>query len=256
MRLIAAMVLLVFVTAGAIAALIYRNLEADILPRALDRVDGYARLLALELEATVHDARADVLGFRRDVAVDGIVRASRSPSGASADGIGLQAWRDRLAQRFVAELQAKPDYAQFRIIGVAEEGLEILPVDRMGPGGAIRIVADDALQRKGGRDYFRRAVALQPGEVYVSPVELNQEDGVIETPHLPTIRAAAPIHAPDGTPFGVVVINVDLRPAFAQLLRPAPIGGERYLVNARGDYLAHPDQGRTFGFELGTPVRV
>jgi hypothetical protein len=129
-RLTLAMLALVLATATAVGLLTYRNIEAFVVPRGLSRIESHARLLALELEASVRGARADVLGFRSAVAVDGIVRASLAGGTHPPDGITLTAWRERLAARFVAELVAKPNYDQFRIIGIADGGREIIRVDR------------------------------------------------------------------------------------------------------------------------------
>ena len=59
-----------------------------------------------------------------------------------ANGISEQTWRDRLASRFAAELEAKPAYAMFRFIGVDDDGREIVRVDRTGPNGTVRIVPE------------------------------------------------------------------------------------------------------------------
>ena len=73
------------------------------------------------------------------------------------------------------------------------------------------------MQRKGDREDFKEAIRLPSGEVYVSPVDLNEEHGVIETPHVPVLHVATPVHTPDGRPFGIVIINVDMRPAFGRI---------------------------------------
>jgi PAS domain S-box-containing protein len=253
----AAMVALVALTAATIGFLTYRNIEAVVLPRVLERIEAHIRLLAVELEASVRSARADAIGFRSAVAVHGIVKASRAGGVDPADGMTVSEWRNRLARRFVAELEAKPNYTQFRIIGMADGGREILRVDRSGPGGAIRIVTDAGLQRKGDRDYFLRTVGLPADGVDVSAVELNREHGAIETPHLPVLRAATPIHAPSGEPFGIVAINVELLSAFARIRSEAErVGGQVLLTNERGDYLVHPDTSKEFAFERGGTSRV
>jgi PAS domain S-box-containing protein len=252
----AAMTALVVLTASIIGFLTSRTIEAIATPRALDHIDARVRLLAAELEASVRPARADVIGFRSAVAVEGIVKASRSDAGASG-GISLDEWRNRLARRFAAELAAKPSYGQFRLIGVADGGREIIRVDRSGPGNSIRIVPDAELQRKGDRGYFPEVIRLSADEVSVSPIELNQEHGVIEVPHVPVMRAATSILAPDGQPFGIIVINVDLRPAFARIRAAAARTGDRiYVTNERGDYLVHPDPSREFAFQFARAARV
>ncbi|HYY37399.1 MAG TPA: hybrid sensor histidine kinase/response regulator, partial [Xanthobacteraceae bacterium] len=187
--------------------LAYRNLLGIAVPRSLERLDQHVRLLASELEAVVRGARADVLAF----AVDEMVIGS---SGDLADRSNIFAAteRRRLESRFSAELTAKPWYDELRIIGIADGGREIIRVDRSGAGGAIRAMPDSELQRDGDRDYFQKTMTLAAGDVYISPIELETTRGVIDTPRVPTMRVAAPLFAPDGRRFGIVIANLDLRP--------------------------------------------
>src|SRR6266436_2199551 len=116
-RLTLAMVGLVTVTAIAVGWVTYRNLEAAILPRAVERIDSHARLLAGELATYVRGARADIVGFHSAVALNGIVRARAAGGIDPLDGTTTEAaWRERMATRYAAELVSKPAYSQFRII--------------------------------------------------------------------------------------------------------------------------------------------
>src|ERR1019366_2028608 len=108
-------------------------------------------------------------------------------------------------------------YSQFRFIGIDDGQREVFRVDRAGRNGAIRVGPDAELQRKGDQPYFKDTIKLAAGEIYVSPIDLNEENGVIERPHVPTLRVAAPVFAPDGKPAGVVIVNVDMRPAFDRI---------------------------------------
>ena len=197
-----------------------------------------------------------MIGFREAVAVNDIVTANLNSNVGAAANTTETELRKRLALRFVAELTGKPDYAQFQLIGVADGGRELVRVDHSGPGGAIRVVPDDELQRKGDRDYFKETIGLPADGAYVSPIDLNQEQGVFQTPYVPTLRTAVPIYTPDGKPFGIVIINVDLRQAFARIRSEMRGGIQIYVVNERGDYLLHPDPNREFGFEFGRPIRL
>ena len=71
---------------------------------------------------------------------------------------------------------------------------------------------------------------------------------------MPTLRVATPVFAPDGKPFGIFVINVDMRPAFERVRSSVRQGEQVYVVDGRGDYLVHPDPAREFGSQLGTPT--
>jgi signal transduction histidine kinase/FixJ family two-component response regulator len=255
-RLTIAIVALVVATAGTVGFLSYRNVAAVAIPRALVRLDAHARALIVDLNNIASNALADLKGFRHVVALEEIIAGSREPSNQSADGLTLAQWRARLALRMVAQLEAKPDYAHFRIIGIADGGREIIRVERRAANGEIRVVPDAELQRTAEETYFKRTIAVHDGVIEVSPVELNQENGRIESPHVPVVRFSTPIFAPDGTPFGIIIISIDLRSAFNRIAETANPESTIYVVNERGDYLMHPDPSRTFGFEFGTPYRI
>jgi PAS domain S-box-containing protein len=254
-RLAAAMVFLVLLTVAAVGALTYYSIEASVLPGELDRVESHARAVSAELRAYARGARADITAFRAAVALDGLMRAHLA-GGVDPQGGRTEAqWRDGLADRFMAELAAKPSYLQFRVIGVADGGRELLRVDRSGAGGSGQRAPDSEVRRRGTRDYFTETIALPAGGVYVSRIDLRRRDGVIAVPHVPVMRVATPVRTPTGEVFGILIINVDLRPVFASIEEAAQHGRRIYVVDKQGDYLAHPDASREFGFQLGHPFR-
>ena len=219
-RLVTAMVALVVLSAAIIGVFTYRNIETVVIPRSLEWIESRARLLALELEASVRGPHADVVGFRSAVAVEGIVRASLSGGRPERHQPRAMARSARRALRRRACRQAE-----------------------------LFAVSHHRRRRRRPRDHTRRSQRAGqarsascrtascssaatatissarsgsgPNEVDVSPIELNQEQGVVEPPHVPVIRTAAAIHTPDGRPFGIVVINVDLR----RRVRPHPRRG-------------------------------
>jgi len=251
-RLTLAMIGLVVLTAAAVGALIHRQIEQRALPRALERLDTRATLLTQQLESSIAGAQSDV-GVQGQ-SIEGLARSA----GRDTDpvtGSTVDSFKRRIAARFVAELTAKPEYSRFRLIGIADGGRELVRVDRRGPGGAIRVVPDAELQRQGDQDYFQAAIKIPAREIYASPIDFNRERGSLEKPYLPTLRVAAPVEVPNGGRFGIMIVNIDMRAAFDRL-RNAGREGDLYAVNEAGDYLIHPDLGREFGFELGTPFRI
>ena len=257
-RLTAGMVALIVLTVAATGTLTYHNVSIVEVPRALDRLDIHARLLASDLEASVAGLRGHVLAIPRAaaVAVEGVRRATRSGGVDPFSVTTLAQWRSALSQSFAAQLAANPAYRQIRLIGATDGGREIARTDRMGPENAVRVAAEAELQPRGDRDYFQRAMRLRADEVDISPVELDREHGAIDTPHLPVVRASTPVVGPDGRPFGIVVIDIDLRGPFARVRENARPGGAVYIVNSNGDYLVHPDPAREFGFQLSAPSRL
>jgi PAS domain S-box-containing protein len=253
-KLAVAMIALVAVTVSAIGWLNYRSLEQALLPRVLDRIHSQSRLVAADLEAYVAGARGDVASLRAGVGLNGLIRARAAGGTDPADGVSEKTWRERIATRLVAELEAKPAYAEIRVIGIDDSQREIVRVDRRGPNDTIQIVPEERLGPKGDRTYFKQTIKLRPGDMYVSPIMLDQIGPTIIMPPVPTLRVATPIFTPDGKPFGIFIINVDMRPAFDRVRSSARAGENVYLVDASGDYLIHPDRALEFGSMLGRPT--
>jgi PAS domain S-box-containing protein len=255
-RLTIAMVALVFLTATAIGVITYREVGAVALPRSLDRLHIQARLLGLDLESSRGGARSFVEGSVAAVALQGMIRARVAGGVDPVDRLTEAEWQARMAQRYLAELRARSDYLQIRLIGVEDGGRELIRVDRAGPNGEMRLVPDAELQRRAERDYFHKAIGLPAGGIYVSPIELTRGNPEAKTTRVPVLRVATPVYMPDGHPFGVLSISVDMRAVLARI-RSASLGGAQvFVVNARGDYLVHPNPAKEFGFEFGKPAHV
>src|SRR5438105_7347321 len=125
-RLAIAMILLVAIAVSAVGWLGYRDLEQEVLPRILDRTETHSRLVAFDLESHVRGARGDIAGFRSAAALNGLIRARMAGGIDPVDGLSEKTWHDRMVERLLAELEAKPAYAQFRIIGVEDGGRELI----------------------------------------------------------------------------------------------------------------------------------
>src|SRR5258708_5216084 len=249
-----AMILLVAIAVSAVGWLSYRSLEQALLPRVLDRIETHSRFIASDLESNVSAARADITTFQGLAAVIGMMRARINDGMDPVDHIPEPVWRERLGNRLAAQLALKPTYSQFRFIGLDDGHREIVRVDRSGPDGTIRIVPEAELRQIGEMPYLLDTIKLAADGIYVSPIELNEENGVVETPYVPTMRIAAPVDAPDGRPFGIVIINVNMGPALDRVRSSVRKGEKAYVVDARGDYLIHPDPAREFGSQLGNPT--
>jgi PAS domain S-box-containing protein len=253
-RLAVAMVALVLFTAAAIALLTSRDLEALVVPRALDRVEARVGQRAIDLEHYVDRARADILGFRSAAAIEGIMLA-RLAGGIQPDGTSEDEWRTRLARRFAGELVSKRSYLQFRLIAADDGGRELVRVERA-DNNNIRVASNDELGAREHREYFKQTVKLSAGSVYFSDIELSRGPGAADAPRIPILRVATPLQAPDGGLFGILVIIIDMRPAFDRLRDTTQSGTAIYLVNERGDYLVHPDRTREFASRDGRADRL
>jgi PAS domain S-box-containing protein len=251
-RLALAMVSLVVVTTAVLSLITYRSVTEAGIPRALDRLATKAMLSATKLETALNVARQDVSVIQGMTGVVqlGVVRTA-NPFEQVPDAL----LREGIAARFLGALSAKPEYSQFRIIGVADGGRELVRVDRRGPGGTSRIVPETELIQAGEHDYFKNAVGLSKSDVYVSPVELQRDTGTESTP-APMLHVAIPLWTPNGQPFGIGVIDFDLRAMFDRIRAEGAGENQVFIVNGAGNYLLHPDRSREFAFKAGTPVRI
>jgi len=251
-RLAIAMIMLVAVAVFLVGWLSYRSLEHTLLPRVLERIDTHSRLVASELGSYVGAARGDITALGSSAALSGLMRSHMAGGTDPVDGLSEGTWRERIAGNFAGEVGAKPAYAIMRI--VSTDGHEVVRVDRFGRNGTVRITPDAELQVKASRSYYEPTMELSPGELYVSPLNLNRDNSAPLASRSPTLRVAAPLFMPDGKRFGMIMINLDMGPAFNRIRAAVRPGEQIYLVNARGDYLIHPDRTQEFGTLLGTPA--
>lgn len=157
--------------------------------------------------------------------------------------------QDNLAQSFRAMLLAHSDYMQIRLISASEHGLELVRQDRDGRR-IVRVEGAD-LQEKAHYAYVFETLGLAPGEVRISPIVINHEQGAHSGLGKPTLHVSTPVADTSGKVFAMLVINVDLDQLFSQLQSDLPKEYQVYLSNQWGDLLVHPDPRRTFGFDQG-----
>ena len=252
-RLAIAMIALVAIAVSAVGWLSYRSLEQALAPRMLDRIEAQSRFAVSALEARARNTPGDVTTFQVLPAVGGLMRARLNGGIDPVDGTTEAVWRERLETQLVAQMALKPAHS-LRFIGVADNHRELVRVDRSGPDGAVRIVPEAELKQVGNAAYFRDTIDLPAGGIYVSPIGLNEENGVVETPHVATMTIAKPVRTPDAKPFGIVIIDADMRPTLESVRASARPGEFVYLVDAKGNYLVHPDRAREFGAQQGRPT--
>lgn len=253
-RLMLAMTALVLGTAAA-GLLSTHGVEQTVVPASLERMRSQAQARLGVLDIYLDSARSTVLALCGIPAHQGLIRAIQNGGIDPQYNTLQERWRERVETTYLAQLRAKPEIQQMRLIGIADGGREIVRIDRFGPGNTIRTVPPDDMQQKADRGYFRQGVAAAPGTVAVSPIELNQEHGAIDVPHVPVIRFATPLTDAAGRTFGIVIVNLDLRAIFARIRAAMDADSLIYVVNADGDFLLHPDLDRAFGFDLGARHR-
>lgn len=125
-------------------------------------------------------------------------------------------------------------YDQIRYLDLS--GNELIRIDAV-PGGAI-VVAPEDLQNKSDRYYFKQTVAMNESQIYISPLDLNVENGAIELPIKPVIRFAIPFFDQSGAKKGIVILNYAASDILTQIASVATSSfGNVYLLNNDGYWL-------------------
>lgn len=201
----------------------------------------------LDKEISLLQARLDAVG--EDMAT--IAQAPTLLAWLEADPADLRRailWQ-RINTQFSTIIATHANYFQLRFIDNA--GHEQLRVDQHGDVLVVKEQGD--LQDKSGRDYVRQALSLPRDRIYVSPLNLNRERGIIEKPLRPTLRIATPVFDSHGERRGAVVVNLE-----AETFLPSRTLGDAHfiLVDDQGAFLRHPDRSQEFGLELVSGVTL
>jgi PAS domain S-box-containing protein len=182
------------------------------------RMERFTGLFRNDVESAVRDLRLLVTG-------DGL--EAYLSTGQPAD-------LERAVHRAVFFSRDNPDYDQIRYLNA---------------DGAI--VPADNLQNKADRPYFQNARDLAAGQIYLSTIDLNAENGALVQPLKPTLRLAMPVFDATGQRRGVYVINYLAENSIERLRQFVPRYGRRFrLLNAQGYWLAGPESGQEWGFLL------
>lgn len=222
----------------ALGVLTYLLLADSFRSRTRERLlDASAISTSLITENIYNTARILVM-LRKDPSVQ------RSLSTGTSPGLnGLQSRMVEFARNY-------PEIFQIRWID--DKGKERIRIDQ--EDGAIRIVPLPELQDKSNRYYFQEATQIERNSVYVSPLDLNIEHGVIQLPYHPVLRIAVRMFDNSNRDRGILIINVDARPVLERLKDYRSRAAlELHFLNPDGYWLLGPEESRTWGQDLHQP---
>ncbi|WP_428623870.1 sensor histidine kinase [Sedimenticola sp.] len=143
----------------------------------------------------------------------------------------------RLSEDLLAFTRHRGLYDQVRFLD--NLGREVVRINWN--NGQPRQVPAKALQDKSSRYYVSETLSLDEGEVYVSPFDLNVENGRLQQPIKPMIRLGSPVFDQERRIRGLVMVNY-LGQRLLQRLRDiqgqSPAGV--WLLNRDGYWLLGP----------------
>jgi diguanylate cyclase (GGDEF)-like protein/PAS domain S-box-containing protein len=222
----------------ALTSLVYGILKTD--------VDIQLQTLRVQEAGEVRVATR-ILGHDfGDVASD-LLFLSKTPALKLFIDNGLKEEKQRVVTLFLNMAQEKRGYDQIRYIN--DNGMEAIRINLV--DGKAVVVAGAELQNKSGRYFFRDALRLSAGEVYVSPMDLNIEHGKIELPHKPIVRFATPVFDSAGKKKGVVFIHYLGDELLDDFRRAMVEKRHAMLLNQDGYWLSNPDPAQEWGFMFG-----
>lgn len=139
-----------------------------------------------------------------------------------------------LAQQWLEFSAQKRIYDQIRLLDL--DGQEITRINLTRSGASI--VRQDQLQQKTNRYYVREAISLPPGQVYLSPLDLNVENNQIEQPVKPMLRIAVGIVDDNNSKIGLLVLNYLAANLMREIDAYSLLAGSKHLLlNQQGYYL-------------------
>ncbi|MGL1931547.1 MAG: PAS domain S-box protein [Desulfotalea sp.] len=136
-------------------------------------------------------------------------------------------------------------YDQIRYL--SKSGQEVVRVNYN--NGEPAYVLSENLQNKAGRYYFKDAIKLDMGEIFISPFDLNIEHGQIEKPLKPTIRFGTPIFDNQGNIAGLLLLNylgAELLSVFDQ--DESKRYESLFVLNKKGYWLKGQEPSQEWGF--------
>lgn len=181
--------------------------------------------------------------------IAGLHRAEQHGGIDPLDGTEYAQWKSRLETIFVSYLQFNPYIDQLRIIKAS--GQEEIRVERA--DNQVQIAGQ--LQNKADRPYFIESIALAPGEMYVSPVSLNQEFGKVQYPLLPVMRFSLAIFDESNKLWGILIANINAGSMLATMRSLVQPPEAVILTSASGHFITHPDSRLDYSAQL-TPAET
>ena len=151
--------------------------------------------------------------------------------------------KNELKDLFLTLMSSNNNFMQFKFID--EHGQEIVKVARKSRINAPQIIQDSLLKNKSTKYYFSESKYTNKNEVWFSRLELKMENGEIDLPIKPMIRAISPTYIDDKFK-GIIVINYFTDYLIAELINEPMYNIT--LTDELGFIIASHDQSKNWGF--------
>lgn len=117
--------------------------------------------------------------------------------------------------------------------------------------GRVDIVPPEKLQHKAHRYYLAASKSLHQNQIYISPMDLNWENGKVEQPLESAIRLITPVFDAHGVKRGLLIINVLAEELLQRFMnKHIDFPGRSHLLNRQGDWLHDGEMADAWDFLL------
>ena len=191
--------------------------------------------------------------------IQGICRAL---SGAGRDALGdstLEQWTGRLRHIFLVFAAARPDYLEIGSFGSREIGLKAMSRSWSGSSAAVAGQTAAPSQSLGGWVEgldLQAALRAPLGAVRFGRLESDRARSGDQTPPRVSLAAATPVRDEGGDLVGLLLVRMDLDPAFERARSFAKGAGVLAISDERGEPLLHPEPIPALSPDALTPTRL
>ncbi len=226
-KIVVPMVLLAIIPAATVGIFAIFRMQGSLRQSAIQRLKFDTASKAQAIHEFLETVQQDLKFLSLTREVQELARTKAEP-----ERVGLL--RQKVEQEFLVFSQGKRAYYQVRYLNSA--GYEVVRLNV--EDGTPMIVSVGELQDKSSRYYVSAALAMEPGEIYVSPMDLNVEHEKVERPARSVVRYATVVAGEGGARHGLVLINV-YADYILSLLDPLTPGTEAWLIDQEGTYLGY-----------------
>lgn len=126
---------------------VYINSHKQFIINAQRNINNEVKLISNDIANAIGKVAQDVVFLSKTPPISGIIRSYQNQGKDAEENSTISQWKNRLASIFTSMLKVNPNYTQIRFIGIAENGKEIVRVNRT--KSMIFTTIESALQKKG-----------------------------------------------------------------------------------------------------------
>lgn len=255
-KLILSSIFLVLSSAGVVGGIFYTKTTDILVNNALIRITQDIKEAGSRLLQVVNSHDEDVLFLASTPPFQGIIRARSGAGIDQKDTTSYTQWTARLETIFESLLERKNNYHMIRFID--HSGKELVSVYREEDHRIVH-VKEQQLQNKAHRSYVKDTLKLANGDIYISEINLNREFGEVVLPYKEVFRISTPIYDERSNKLaGMVIVTFEIGSELRDIQRRISKRGDGviYITNDSGGYLLHPEEEKTYGFDLEKRFRI